>query len=123
MATAKKTNTVKPGTAVAVKKASSGAVVNIMDALRAQAVEAEAATAAGRPVAHVATIAYQWRSHPGSVAMNPDVKSYSIEPAMRAVAEACVRSPTRRQSPRRTIAAVPRPSAPSETPPSTPNDS
>ena len=37
MATAKKTNTVKPGTAVAVKKASSGAVVNIMDALRAQA--------------------------------------------------------------------------------------
>ena len=37
MATAKKTTTVKPGTAVAVKKASSGAVVNIMDALRAQA--------------------------------------------------------------------------------------
>ena len=42
MATAKKTTTVKPGTAVAVKKASSGAVVNIMDALRAQA-EANAA--------------------------------------------------------------------------------
>lgn len=37
MATAKKTTTAKPGTAVAVKKASSGAVVNIMDALRAQA--------------------------------------------------------------------------------------
>ena len=54
----------------------------------------EAATSAGRPVAHVATIAYQWRSHPGSVAMNPDVKSYSIEPAMRAVAEACVRRGT-----------------------------
>ena len=42
MATAKKITTVKPGNAVAVKKASSGAVVNIMDALRAQA-EANAA--------------------------------------------------------------------------------
>lgn len=54
----------------------------------------QAAAAAGRPVAHVPTIAYQWRSHPGSVAMNPEVKSYSIEPAMRAVAEACARRGT-----------------------------
>jgi GT2 family glycosyltransferase len=51
----------------------------------------EASGAAGVPVVHVPTIAYQWRSHPGSVAKDPGVKSYSIEPAMRAVAQACVR--------------------------------
>lgn len=51
----------------------------------------EASDAAGLPVVHVPTIAYQWRSHPGSVAKDPGVKSYSIEPAMRAVAQACER--------------------------------
>ncbi|MDQ1246113.1 MAG: hypothetical protein QG597_480 [Actinomycetota bacterium] len=51
----------------------------------------EASAAAGVPVVHVPTIAYQWRSHPGSVAKDPGVKSYSIEPAMRAVAQACQR--------------------------------
>lgn len=51
----------------------------------------EASEAAGLPVVHLPTIAYQWRSHPGSVAKDPDVKSYSIEPAMRAVAQACER--------------------------------
>ncbi len=51
----------------------------------------EVSAAEGLPVVHVPTIAYQWRSHPGSVAKDPGVKSYSIEPAMRAVAEACVR--------------------------------
>lgn len=51
----------------------------------------EATDAAGLPVVHLPTIAYQWRSHPGSVAKDPGVKSYSVEPAMRAVAQACER--------------------------------
>ncbi len=51
----------------------------------------EATATAGAPIVHVASIAYQWRSHPGSVAMDPGIKSYSIEPAMRAVAQACDR--------------------------------
>ena len=51
----------------------------------------EASEAAGVPVVHLSTIAYQWRSHPGSVAKDPGTKSYSVEPAMRAVAEACQR--------------------------------
>jgi GT2 family glycosyltransferase len=51
----------------------------------------EVSEAEGVPIVHVPTIAYQWRSHPGSVAKDPQVKSYSIEPAMRAVAEACQR--------------------------------
>lgn len=51
----------------------------------------EASGAAGIPIAHIPVLAYQWRSHPGSVAKDPGIKSYSIEPAMRAVTEACDR--------------------------------
>lgn len=51
----------------------------------------EASGSAGVPIVHLPTIAYQWRSHSGSVAKDPGVKSYSIEPAMRAVEQACLR--------------------------------
>ncbi|MFI0432745.1 MAG: glycosyltransferase [Candidatus Nanopelagicales bacterium] len=51
----------------------------------------EVSEADGLPTVHLSTIAYQWRSHPGSVAKDPGTKSYSVEPAMRAVAEACER--------------------------------
>ena len=51
----------------------------------------EASEAADRPIVHVPSIAYQWRSHPGSVAKDPGIKAYSVSPAMRAVAQACER--------------------------------
>lgn len=46
------------------------------------------------PVLHVPVLGYQWRSHPGSVAGDPNVKSYSIERALEAVRQACERRGT-----------------------------
>ena len=48
----------------------------------------------GQAVVHLPALTYQWRSHGGSVAKNPGVKSYSVAAAMRAVSEACDRRGT-----------------------------
>ena len=54
----------------------------------------EQSHAAGKDVVHLPALTYQWRSHGGSVAKNPGVKSYSVAAAMRAVSEACQRRGT-----------------------------
>jgi len=54
----------------------------------------EATEADGQSVLHVPALTYQWRSHGGSVAKNPGVKSYSVERAITAVSQACERRGT-----------------------------
>lgn len=54
----------------------------------------EAAADAGQDAVHIPALTYQWRSHGGSVAKNPGVKSYSVEAAVRAVTDACERRGT-----------------------------
>jgi O-antigen biosynthesis protein len=54
----------------------------------------EAAAELGQEAVHIPALTYQWRSHGESVAKNPDVKSYSVQAAVRAVSEACERRGT-----------------------------
>lgn len=54
----------------------------------------EVAAESNQDAVHIPALTYQWRSHGGSVAKNPGVKSYSVEAAVRAVADACTRRGT-----------------------------
>lgn len=54
----------------------------------------EAVKDAGQQIVHLPALTYQWRSHGGSVAKNPGVKSYSVSAAIEAVSEACQRRGT-----------------------------